>query len=186
MWTPTTRAQHSRAGLRYGSDLTDAVIDSQSVKRTESGGIRGYDAGKKIRGRKRHAMVDTNGRALKLQAHAADIQDCDEAGPLLRASLRVGPSWHCAMPMAATLVPLWPKPARSVSRWCARPTTRSASPSLPGDGLSSGSSPGSTETGALQRTSRPRSRASKPSSTPLPASSCYEGWPVDQSIRNGL
>jgi putative transposase len=61
-----------------------------SVKTTESGGVRGYDAGKKIKGRKRHALVDTDGRALKLQAHAADIQDRDGAGPLLRASR---PSW---------------------------------------------------------------------------------------------
>src|SRR5271165_6861928 len=180
MWTPTSRRQHRRAGLRYGSDVTDAewamlepvvpaaagigrkrawpmreivnaifyvlrggiawrllpdslppwrtvdrwfarlrdaggwesinhalvmldrersgreasptaaVIDSQSITTTESGGVRGYDAGKKIKGRKRHAMVDTDGRALALQAHAASVQDRDGAGPLLHAS---GAGW---------------------------------------------------------------------------------------------
>nr|WP_268920226.1 IS5 family transposase [Acidiphilium iwatense] len=155
MWTPTSRAQHSRRGLRYGSDLTDAewsilepflpppcrcgrrrkwpmrriveaifyvlrggvgwemlpkdfpphstvyrwfakfrddgiwetinhhlvmhdrekagreaspsagILDSQSVKTAEAGGPRGFDAGKKINGRKRNALVDTDGRALR-------------------------------------------------------------------------------------------------------------------------
>ena len=181
MWTPTTRRQHSRDHLRYGSDLSDteweiiapfmpppartgrprewpmreimnaifyvlragcpwrmlptdfppmttvygwflrfrreglfetinhhlvmldrervgreasssaAVIDSQSVKTVEAGGPTGYDAGKKIKGRKRHAMVDTDGRGLVLHAHAANVQDRDGAIPLLQASRRSFP-----------------------------------------------------------------------------------------------
>ncbi len=73
---------------RVGRDASPsaAIIDSQSVKTTEAGGPRGYDAGKKVNGRKRHALVDTDGRGLVLEPHPASIQDRDGGGPLLRAS----------------------------------------------------------------------------------------------------
>lgn len=68
-----------------------AVVDSQSVKTAESRPPRGYDAANKILGRKRHAMVDTDGRPLVLLVHPANVQDRDGAVPLLKASRSLYP-----------------------------------------------------------------------------------------------
>ena len=65
---------------------TASIIDSQSVKTTEAGRPRGYDASKKIEGRKRHIMTDTLGNMLKGVVHGTDIQDRDGAPGLTERS----------------------------------------------------------------------------------------------------
>jgi putative transposase len=67
-----------------------AIIDSQTVKTTEVGGSRGYDAGKKINGRKRHIVVDTMGMLLAVVVHSADIQDRDGAKLVLEKLKKSG------------------------------------------------------------------------------------------------
>jgi putative transposase len=65
---------------------TAASLDSQSVKTTATAGLKGYDAGKHIQGRKRHILVDTLGLVMAVVVTAASVQDRDGA-KLLLASL---------------------------------------------------------------------------------------------------
>jgi putative transposase len=67
------RMERQRQGRQ--PEPSAGIIDTQSVKTTEAGGERGYDAGKKINGRKRHIAVDTVGNLLEVVVHAAGIQD---------------------------------------------------------------------------------------------------------------
>jgi hypothetical protein len=82
--------------VRTGRELmpSETVIDSQGVRTTEAGDPNGCDPGKKIRGRKRHAMVDTDGSAPELLVHTGDVRDRDGTMPLLKMSC--GLTFLCA------------------------------------------------------------------------------------------
>jgi transposase len=86
-WLRINHALVMLAREREGREASPSagVIDSQSVKTTEAGGPRGYDAGKKVKGRKRHLLTDTLGYLIAALIHSADIQDRDGAAALLAA-----------------------------------------------------------------------------------------------------
>ena len=74
------------------------IIDSQSVKMSDQGGVSGYDGNKKIKGRKRHLLVDTLGNLLEVVVSAANLNDREGAKALLTKVERL---------MALRLLKIW-------------------------------------------------------------------------------
>lgn len=73
------------------AEPTAAVLDAQSTRGSPQGGDNGYDAGKKVKGRKRHVVVDTLGLLLAVSVTAASVQDRDAAHPVMAATLAKHP-----------------------------------------------------------------------------------------------
>lgn len=93
-WLRISAALVARARQSVGRNPAPSagIIDSQSVPTTESGGPRGVDAGKRIKGRKRHIVTDTEGFLLAVRVHEANIQDPHGAVPLLRSLRQAFPA----------------------------------------------------------------------------------------------
>ena len=136
---------------------TAGCLDSQSVKTTAIPGVRGYDTGKQVKGRKRHLLVDTLGLLLAVVVTAAAVQDRDGARILLRACPAPARSCAASGSMAAIAANCWigsPNTVASASRSSCVPKSKRASPSCPGAGSLSALSPGSTIIAGSARTTK--------------------------------
>jgi putative transposase len=94
VWQRLQDALRRLARLQAGRtpEPTAAILDSQSIRTSQRGGLRGYDGAKKINGRKRHLLVDTLGLPLALLVTAANVGDCDGGTQLLERAKATLPS----------------------------------------------------------------------------------------------
>ena len=92
-WERVNGTLRERVRALAGHEATPgaAIMDGQSVRTTERGGARGYDGAKKVNGRKRHLLVDTQGLVMKAKAHPADLADREGAMLLLEPATAAFP-----------------------------------------------------------------------------------------------
>lgn len=91
------RSKKNKGGGPRTPDASAGVVDSQSLRDADTVGkaSRGYDAGKKVNGRKRHIVTDTLGLLLVVMVTAASVQDRDGGADILKRAHKLFPSLRC-------------------------------------------------------------------------------------------
>lgn len=86
VWERINRLLREKVRLKFGEKRqpSASISDSQPAKTSEGGSERGFDAGKKVTGRKRHTLMETLGLILKVVVTAGNVQDHDGAKSLLK------------------------------------------------------------------------------------------------------
>ena len=182
------RINHSRvmaAREQTGREAspTAGAIDIQSVRTSESGGPRGFDAGKKIKGRPRPMITDSEGHLVGLEVHRADIQDLRRRSRRHRADppalpMVAAPVRRRRLEPATNSAMLCPNLAAGRSRSSSAPMPRSASRSWCAGGWLNAPSRGLAAAAGAPRTSRRRSPAPSPgpaSRTPVSSPAVLQG-----------
>jgi len=104
VWTCLQRSMYQQVRRQAGRAICPSVVimDGQSVKTTERGGIRGFDAHKRVKGRKRHIVVDIFGLLIACRVEPADISDRKAAVLLLGGLAPLFPNIRTVSPMPDT------------------------------------------------------------------------------------